>query len=178
MNPEKIKSIIESLLFISIKPLSAKQIKKKLPEVKTSVIKRALSELHNFYQERKGGFYLAEVSKGYQFRTPAENKEWLQKTSTESPRSMSKASLETLTIVAYKQPLMRSDIEHIRGVDAGGPIKNLLNMKMIKVFGRKNIPGRPLIYATTSYFLEFFNLKSIEDLPALNDIEALDKPTK
>lgn len=178
MTPEKVKSIIESLLFISTKPLSVKQIKQKLPEIQTAVIKKTLNELYIDYKERKGGFYLAEVSNGYQFRTPPENKEWIKKTTAETPRIMSKATLETLTIIAYKQPLMRSDIEHIRGVDSGGPIKNLLTMKLIKVFGRKNIPGRPLIYATTSYFLEFFNLKSIEDLPALNDIAALDKPTK
>lgn len=177
MNPDKVKSIVESLLFISIKPLSIKQIKNKLPEVQTTVIKKALNELYNDYQKRNGGFYLAEVSNGYQFRTPTENKEWIKKTTSETTRAMSKATLETLTIIAYKQPLMRSDIEHIRGVDAGGPIKNLLNMKLVKVFGRKNIPGRPLIYATTSYFLEFFNLKSIEDLPGLNEIEALGKPS-
>lgn len=171
MNHTKVKSIVESLLFLSTKPLSPKQIKKKLPEIERSVIEGVLNELYQDYQDRNGGFFLAEVSGGFQFRTPPENKEWVKRAAGETSQTMTRATLETLTIIAYKQPLIRSDIEHIRGVDSGGTIKNLLDMKLIRVFGRKNIPGRPLIYTTTNYFLEFFNLKSIADLPTLGELE-------
>jgi segregation and condensation protein B len=86
---------------------------------------------------------------------------------------LSKASLETLAIVAYKQPIIRSDIEHIRGVDCGGVLRMLLERKLVRVLGRKEIPGRPLIYATTKFFLELFDLRDLKDLPTLKEIEAL-----
>jgi segregation and condensation protein B len=116
---------------------------------------------------------LKEVAGGYQFRTRPEHTEWIKKLIQPRPPRLSKAALETLAIIAYKQPLIRSDIEHIRGVDCGGVIRALLERKLIRVLGRKEIPGRPLIYATTKRFLEVFDLKDLKDLPTPKEIDEM-----
>lgn len=170
-----VKRIIESLLFASRGPLSLDKIKELLPGVDTSVITGELKALVDEYTERDGGFHLARVAGGYQFRTHPGCKEWLSLLNQPSPMRISKAALETLAIIAYKQPVIRSDIEHIRGVDSGGVIRNLLDLKLIRVLGRKEIPGRPLIYSTSKQFLELFGLNDIKDLPTLNEIEELSK---
>lgn len=170
-----VKRIIESLLFASRGPLSLDKIKALLPDVESSVISRELQVLVEDYKVRDGGFHLVRVAGGYQFRTHRECKAWITLLNQPSPMKISKAALETLAIIAYKQPLIRSDIEHIRGVDSGGVIRNLLDLKLIRVLGRKDIPGRPLIYSTSKHFLELFGLNDIKDLPTLNEIEDLSK---
>jgi segregation and condensation protein B len=125
------------------------------------------------YEERHGGFLLKEVAGGYQFRTSSEHTEWIKKLIQPRPPRLSKAALETLAIIAYKQPLIRSDIEHIRGVDCGGVIRVLLERNLVRVLGRKEIPGRPLIYATTKRFLEVFDLKDLKDLPTPKEIDEM-----
>ena len=97
--------------------------------------------------------------------------EWIKRLLQPKPLHLSKAALETLAIIAYKQPVIRSDIEHIRGVDCGGVLRVLLERKFIRVLGRRELPGRPLIYATTKRFLEIFGLKNLEDLPTPKEIE-------
>lgn len=151
------------------------QIKSILENSSASDIKTALTSLVAEHRDRNGGFYLSEVAGGYQFRTKPEYKEWATKIHQAAPFRMSKAALETLTIIAYKQPLIRSDIEHIRGVDSGGVIRHLIDLKLIRVAGRKDIPGRPLIYATSKHFLEVFGLNDIRDLPTLKEIDDLEK---
>ena len=170
---ENLKSIIESLLFISEEPLSIEKIKKTLETVERKEIRDALNSLAQGYNYRKCGILLREVAGGYQLRTHPDNAEWIKRLIQPNPVRLSKASLETLAIVAYKQPVIRSDIEHIRGVDCGGVLRMLLERKLIRVLGRKEIPGRPLIYATTKFFLELFDLKDLKDLPTLKEIEAL-----
>lgn len=171
----EVKRIIESLLFVSREPLTMDKLKSLLPDIETALIHKELHALVDEYKTREGGFYIANVAGGYQFRTHPDCKEWVTRLHQPSPMRISKAALETLSIIAYKQPLIRSDIEHIRGVDSGGVIRNLLDLKLIRVLGRKEIPGRPLIYCTSKYFLELFGLNDIKDLPTLSEIEALGK---
>jgi segregation and condensation protein B len=174
---EDIQPIIESLLFVSETPLTIDQIRKVLDIEDNREIQSALQELSKTYEDRKGGFLLREVAGGYQLRTRPEYNKWIKRLLQPQPVRLSKAALETLAVIAYKQPIMRSDIEHIRGVDCGGIIRMLLNRKLIRILGRKDIPGRPLIYATTRQFLEVFDLKDLKDLPSPKEIEALNNPT-
>ena len=170
---ENLKNIIESMLFVSEDPLTIDRIKNVLAFADTKEIRNALKVLLDEYESRKGGFFLHEVAGGYQIRTRPEYTEWIKRLVKPNPRRISKASLETLAIIAYKQPVIRSDIEHIRGVDCGGVIRMLLERKLVRVLGRKKIPGRPLIYATTKQFLETFDLKDLKDLPTPKEIEEL-----
>ena len=170
---EDIKYIIESLLFVSETPLTINRIQKVLGQDDTKEIHEALTALAAEYEARKGGFLLREVAGGYQIRSRPEYREWIKRLIQPTPLRLSKAALETLAIIAYKQPVMRSDIEHIRGVDCGGILRMLLERKLIRVLGRKQIPGRPLIYSTTKQFLEVFDLKDLKDLPTPDEIESL-----
>jgi len=168
---EKLKEIIESLLFVAETALTVDRIKQ-VTGVDGVDIRDALQALADEYESRRGGFYLNEVAGGFQIRTRPEYNEWIKRLIQPNPPRMSKAALETLAIIAYKQPAIRSDIEHIRGVDCGGILRLLLERKFIRVLGRKEIPGRPLIYATTKQFLEVFDLKDLKDLPTPKEIES------
>ncbi len=170
---EDIKYIIESLLFVADEPLPVDRIKKILIQAETGEIREAMAELTAEYEARGGGFYLDEVAGGYQIRTRPQYTDWIKKLIQPKPLRLSKPALETLVIIAYKQPIIRSDIEHLRGVDCGGVIRVLLERKLIRVLGRKEIAGRPLIYATTKRFLEIFDLKNLRDLPTPKEIEEL-----
>ncbi|MBU4413542.1 MAG: SMC-Scp complex subunit ScpB [Proteobacteria bacterium] len=170
---EDIKNIIESLLFVAEDPLTIDSIKKVLDSTDSNVIRNVLNELSIEYEARKGGFFLREVAGGYQIRTRPEYSQWIRRLLRPNPFRLSNASLETLAIVAYKQPVIRSDIEHIRGVDCGGILRMLLERKLVRVIGRKEIPGRPIIYATTKKFLELFELRDLKDLPSPKEIEEL-----
>jgi segregation and condensation protein B len=172
----ELKFIIESFLFVSEEPLTLEKMKSALPATDAKAIKEAIQTLRDEYDQRPGSIGLVEVAGGYQLRTRPEYAEWVRKIIQPSAQRLSPAALETLAIIAYKQPIMRSDIEHIRGVDAGGIIRMLLDRKLVKILGRKEIPGRPLIYATTRHFLEIFGLRDIKDLPAPKDISDLGKP--
>ena len=170
---EDIKYIIESLLFVVDEPLTIDRIKKILVQAEAGEIREAMAELTAEYEARGGGFYLDEVAGGYQIRTRPQYTDWIKKLIQPKPLRLSKPALETLVIIAYKQPIIRSDIEHLRGVDCGGVIRMLLERKLIRVLGRKEIAGRPLIYATTKRFLEIFDLKNLRDLPTPKEIEEL-----
>ena len=168
---DDIKNIIESMLFVADEPLSIDRLKRIIGQAETKEIRQALEELGEDYEARRGGFYLNQVAGGYQIRTRSEYVEWIKRLLQPKPLRLSKAALETLAIIAYKQPVIRSDVEHIRGVDCGGVLRVLLERKFIRVLGRKEIAGRPLIYATTKRFLEVFDLKSLKDLPTPKEIE-------
>ncbi len=167
---EDLKNIIESLLFVSTDPLSVDQLKNLLAEAETREIRKAVEALEQEYRQRNGGFVLHEVAGGYQFRTRPEYRQWIEKLLAPNPTKLSRASMETLAIVAYHQPVLRSEIEHIRGVNSGNTIRFLLEKKLIRVLGRREIPGRPLVYGTTRKFLELFDLKDLKDLPAPQEI--------
>ena len=173
--PEDLKYIIESLLFVSETPLTMDHLKKVLQGEETAAIKAAIESLMAEYERRDGGFVLKHVAGGFQFRSQGRYNEWIKCLIRPNPPRLSKAALETLAIIAYNQPIIRSDIEHIRGVDSGGVIRMLMERKLIRVLGRKEMPGRPLIYATTKHFLEVFELKDLKDLPTPKEIEELSR---
>ncbi len=168
-----LKLIIESMLFASDKPLTARDIHSSLPDTDLNEIKSALKVLEHEYESLARSFGLKEVAKGYQFRSRAEYGPYILRMLQTTPNRLSRAAMETLAIIAYKQPILRYEIERLRGVDVGGILKTLLEKGLIKIMGRKNLPGRPLIYGTTKKFLEVFDLKDISSLPKLQEIRAL-----
>jgi len=173
---EDLKNILESLLFVAEEALSVERLKKLVGQADGAEIRQALEGLQADYDSRQGGFYLAEVAGGFQFRTRPDYTTWIRRLIDPKPVRLSKAALETLAIIAYKQPVIRTDVEHIRGVDCGGVLRQLLERKLIRVLGRKEIAGRPLIYATTKRFLETFDLRDLKDLPTPREIEEFGKP--
>jgi segregation and condensation protein B len=170
---EDLKAIIESLLFVADKPMGVEKLAEIIEETDTRAIRATLKELLNEFDNPGRGFRLHEVAGGYQFRTHPECQAYIRRMLKPAPSRLSRAALETLSIIAYKQPIIRSDIEHIRGVDSGGVLRVLMEKKLIRVLGRREIPGRPLIYATTKHFLEVFDLKNLGDLPTPKEIEEL-----
>ncbi|UCD85389.1 MAG: SMC-Scp complex subunit ScpB [Deltaproteobacteria bacterium] len=173
MNTDEIKAVIESLIFVSENALSVDEIKKVLEGEEKSRLKQALDELVAEYGQMDRSFSLQEVAGGYQFRTKPKFASWIKKLNRTRPTRLTQPALETLAIIAYKQPILRSEIERIRGVDTGGVINTLLLRKLIKIMGRKDGPGRPLIYGTTQEFLETFGLKNISELPTLRELKGL-----
>lgn len=173
MNNE-LAAIIESLIFTSESSLSLDRICDLLQEYERSDIKAALAELNAYYQSRVGGFELVEVAGGWQFRTCTAYHSYITRHIKTRAAKMSQSALETLAIIAYRQPITRVEVEHLRGVDCGGVLKSLLEKQMVKILGKKDIPGRPLIYGTSKVFLETFGLKDLKSLPTLREIQALD----
>lgn len=165
-----LKSIIESLLFVSEKPLSMDQLTDILPEYDQKEIKASIKELSKEYDERKGAFLIYEVAGGYQLRTRPEYSQWIKKLLKPPKTRLTRASMETLAIIAYKQPITKPEIDHIRGVDSGGIVRFLLERKLVRITGRKDIPGKPMMYGTSGYFLELFGLKSLKDLPLTHEL--------
>ncbi len=170
---KSLKLIIEALLFISDKPLSARDINSCLTDVKIDDIKSALKVLKYEYEAMGRSFGIKEIADGYQLRSHSEYGPYILKMLQASPSRLSRAAFETLAIIAYKQPILRHEIERFRGVDVGGILRTLLEKSLIKIMGRKNLPGRPLIYGTSKKFLEVFDLKDIRSLPKLKEIKAL-----
>lgn len=170
---EKIKAVIEALIFASDTPLAPEKIRAVFPDVEKTEIKEIIDQLVMEYNERQGGICLQEVAGGFQFRTNSELGQWIKKFRSTKPHHLSPQALETLAIIAYKQPIVKSEVESIRGVDVGAPLKGLLEKKLIRIVGRKDVPGKPIIYGTTRKFLEVFNLKDIMDLPNIRELKEL-----
>ncbi len=169
MKKDHIKAIVESLLFASGVPLPLRRLVEVTGATKTEV-KAALAALRADYTGPYRGVRLREVAGGYQFRTVADYADYVKALGRDKPVKLSRAALETLAIIAYRQPLTKIEIEAIRGVDVDGVLNSLLTRKLITVLGRKDVPGRPWIYGTSQQFLEIFNLESITDLPPLPDL--------
>lgn len=172
---EKIKAIIEALIFASDTPLAPEKIRAVFPDVEKKEIQDIIDQLMSEYQERQGGILLQEVAGGFQFRTNAELGQWVKKLKSTKSHNLSPQAMETLAIIAYRQPIVKSEIESVRGVDVGGPLKNLLEKKLVRIVGRKDVPGKPIIYGTTKKFLEVFNLKNIMDLPNMRELKELNQ---
>ncbi len=170
---KSLKLIVEALLFASEKPLTPKEIRSVLTDTKPTDILSALRVLKYEYEAMDRSFALMEVGGGYQFRSRSEFGAYILRMMQASPARLSRATMETLAIIAYKQPIMRQEIERIRGVDVGGILRTLLEKDLIKIVGRENLPGRPLIYGTTKKFLEIFDLRDIDSLPKLKELKAL-----
>ncbi|MCF8131179.1 MAG: SMC-Scp complex subunit ScpB, partial [Deltaproteobacteria bacterium] len=168
---EQLKLIIESLLFSADKPLVVKDIQGCLPGREPPEIVEALETLAHEYDAMNRSFSLKEVAQGYQIRTKPDYGPYVLRMMKRSATRLSPASMETLAIIAYKQPVIRQEIEQFRGVDTGGILRTLLERNLIRIMGRKHLPGRPLIYGTTRKFLEVFDLNSLESLPKLKEIK-------
>lgn len=165
------RSIIENILFIADSPINMEKIGEVFNgEMNKAEIKGILDELKADYNGR--GVQLVEIAEGYQLCTRPEYAEWIKKFyKIDKGSKLSHASLETLSIIAYKQPITRIEMEEIRGVDSGGVVKTLSEKNLIKNMGRKKVPGRPMMYGTTRKFLEYFGLKSLTDLPTLEELK-------
>lgn len=177
MEPSQAKAVIEALVFVAESPVTLEAIREVLGEVPKKDLQRILEEMVADYRNAPRGFSLVEVGGGYQFRTRPEHAEWVKKLKKIRPFALSQPSLETLAIVAYKQPVLRSEIEKIRGVDSGGVLRTLLEKKLVKILGKKDVPGKPLVYGTSRRFLEMFGLKDLSGLPTLKDLAGLGPPS-
>jgi len=176
MEREETKSIVESLLFVADGPQSPQRLAEIIDGSDRKLIQEILDELQNELETQSRGVRLVEVAGGYQLRTPKANADWVKKFLGGRPARMGKATLETLAIVAYRQPITKAEIESIRGVDVDGVITTLLERSLIRAVGRKDVPGRPFLYATTPEFLQLFNLKDLSGLPPLKDMEETSLP--
>jgi len=168
---EDLEAIIESLLFATDEPLRVDTLCRCVEGAEAAAVREALDRLAAAYEARGGGFYLAVAAGGYQLRSRPQYHPWIRRLQGAAAPRLSRAALETLAIVAYRQPVMRAEIESIRGVDCGGVLRLLMERKLLRVMGRKEIPGRPLIYGTTRQFLEAFELRDLKDLPTLREIQ-------
>ena len=173
MATDELKRILECLLFAAESPLSLERLSLLVDRPKGEV-KPLLQELIANFERSGHGFQLAEVAGGFQFRTREAYAAWVRKLSKDRPFRFSQAALETLSMVAYRQPVTRSEVEYLRGVDSGGVMKTLLEKGLIRILGKKDVPGRPLMYGTSRKFLEFFGLRDLNDLPTLKEFSALD----
>lgn len=169
-----IKGVIEAILFISEKPVTLEQLKKVLSTVSGSDIKNTIQLLKETYEKQNSGMTIFEIAGGYQMLSNAQYASYIRDFyKTKHKERLSKPALESLAIIAYKQPVTRADIEIIRGVNSDGVVNHLLNKDLIKAVGRKEVPGRPFLYGTTKQFLEHFGLKSLSDLPKLEEFPTL-----
>lgn len=165
------KAEIEALLFVSEKPLLIEQIKGVLDDMETDKIRDTLSELKSDYERSGSGLRIVEIAGGFQIVTSSEAAETLKKFyKLRDAQRLSKSALETLAIIAYKQPVTRLDIESLRGVNVDGMIRSLMEKNLIRIAGRKDVIGRPFVYATTKQFLEYFGLASLTDLPKAEEL--------
>ncbi|MBC7962402.1 MAG: SMC-Scp complex subunit ScpB [Steroidobacteraceae bacterium] len=173
--PSELSAIIESIVFTAESAISTDRICDLLNEFERDEVRAALAELAEYHEGRSGGFELAAVAGGWQFRTRPAFQSYVTRHIKAKSSKFSQSALETLAIVAYRQPITRAEIEHLRGVDCGGVLKSLLEKRLVRILGKKDIPGRPLIYGTSKEFLEIFGLKDLKSLPTLKEIQALDE---
>lgn len=167
------KSIIEAILFVADRPVSADQLAV-LVEMDSDDVEMIIQELQKEYDETKRSFQIVEIANGYQICTRSEYATWIKKFyTTEISSRLSTSALEALAIVAYKQPVTRAEIEEIRGVISDSVIRTLLERNLISIVGRKDAPGRPLLYGTTTEFLIHFGLKDLSELPSIDEIEKM-----
>ena len=171
MQRDELKSIIENVLLAADQPIHVGELEKIFSnEADKKDLQSILEELKEEYQSRN--LQILEVADGYQLCTRHEFNDWIRKfLKLDRSSRLSQPSLDTLSIIAYKQPLTRQEVDEIRGVDSSGVIKTLLEKKVIGPAGRKKVPGRPIMYRTTQKFLEYFGLKDLSDLPTLEDLK-------
>jgi segregation and condensation protein B len=171
MDDFEIKPILESLFFVSDSPIRLETLVEIFPESNKESILKGICQIQAEYEDHSKGIELTEIAGGYQFRTKPRWAGWINRLKKTKTVKLSQAALETLAIVAYRQPIIRPAIEEIRGVDSGSVLHTLLEKGLIKIMGRKDLPGRPIVYGTTKAFLELFSLKTLSDLPTLKEIQ-------
>ncbi|PJA40177.1 SMC-Scp complex subunit ScpB, partial [candidate division WWE3 bacterium CG_4_9_14_3_um_filter_39_7] len=171
---DEAKRVIEAILFSSSKPLAIVEFKRVLKGYSASQIEGLIRELQAEYVATERSFRIIEIAKGFEISTEPKYAPWILKLELQKKaRQASQSALETLAILAYKQPMTRAEIEDLRGVDVSGVISTLMERQLVKIVGRKEVPGRPFLYGTTEKFLEHFGLKSIQDLPDISEIKTL-----
>lgn len=166
------RRVCESLLFVADRPLGEKAIQE-ITGLKPARIRAAMDAIGGAFREGASGIVLHEVASGWQLRTCSTNRDDVRRMLQVKPHRLTRASLETMSIVAYRQPVTRPEVEEIRGVDCGAILKSLLERGLVQVLGKKEEPGRPLLYGTTRAFLEFFDLKDLASLPTLREFQEL-----
>lgn len=170
----ELKRIIEAILFSSSRPLKLKVLAKKLAIYSSEEILQALEELREEYRHSDSAIEIVTVSGGYQMRTKIIFREWVARFVKEKDIGLTRPMLEALSLIAYKQPITKREIDMIRGVDSTRMIKQLLERRLIEIAGRTDDVGKPIVFRTTDTFLEVYGLKDIGDLPTLKEIEALE----
>jgi segregation and condensation protein B len=173
MEASEKRRIIEALILSSTEPISAIKLAEIIPYCKAGQAKDLVNELNTEYAEQDRAFEIWEIAGGYQIRTRAEFSGYLQKLQKERALRLSQAALETLAIIAYRQPATRAEIEEVRGVDAGATVKSLLDRQLIRIAGQREVPGRPMLYGTTRRFLEVFGLENLKNLPTLRELDEM-----
>jgi segregation and condensation protein B len=168
-----LKSIVEGLIFAHHEPVSLDTLVRAIQGAEIAAISSVVEELEEEYRLRNSGFLLARVAGGYQFRSLPSIAPWILEMKSMKPSRLSRAAMETLSIVAYNQPITRSQVEQVRGVESAATIRGLLERDLIAIVGRKDIPGRPMLYGTTSRFLEVFGLSDLASLPPLPEAESI-----
>lgn len=175
----ELKTIVETLLFVSGRVLGTSEMMEILAEVPEgpkptrSELEEVLEAIQKDWQGRAEGVQLARVAEGFEFRSAPELGPWVRLLNRAKPARLSTSAVESLAMIAYRQPITRSEIESLRGVDSGAVLKTLLERHLIRSVGRKEEPGRPILYATTQQFLEFFGLNDLADLPPLKELEEM-----
>ena len=176
MNNEELKQILEAVLFAADEPLNMNRLMSLFPEDNhpgRDAIKQAIAAIQNDYANRS--LELKQVGSGYRFQVKQEYAQWSAKLWEERPARYSRATMETLALVAYRQPITRGEIEEVRGVSVSSQIiKSLMEREWIKIVGHRDVPGKPALYATTREFLDYFNLKSLGELPSLAELRDID----
>jgi len=172
---KEIKAILENLLLVADAPITLRRVREIFdPAVSVEEIKAAVEALTGDYQER--GLRIQEVAGGFQLCTRNEYAAWIKKYyKLDKGSKLSPAALATLSIIAYKQPVTKAEIEDIRGVDSGGVVKTLFEKKLLRVMGRKKVAGRPILYGTSRHFLEYFGLRDVSELPTLKEFSERDE---
>jgi segregation and condensation protein B len=171
MDHAEIKAVLESLIFVSGTPVRLETLIEILPESNKEEILEGIRLLKADYEDPLRGVELVELAGGYQFRTKPRWASWVNRLKKVKTVKFSRAALETLAIVAYRQPIIRPEIEEIRGVDSGWVLRSLMEKGLIRIMGRKDLPGRPMVYGTTQAFLELFGLDKLSDLPTLKEFQ-------
>jgi segregation and condensation protein B len=175
LDRERVKNVLESVVFVSESVMTAVQLGR-IVKLRMAVVRELMAELIAEYEPR--GIQLVEVGSGYQFRSAARNAEAVRDFVAQRPVRLTRAQLETLALIGYRQPITRPEIDEVRGVDSGSAMRVLLERDLIKLLGRKDEPGRPLLYGTTPYFLEFFGLKTLKELPTLREFTELNEENR
>ncbi len=175
MEDHQLKAAIEALMFVSGNPLTLDRLAGIFEEATAGQIEAQVRQLQQEYIDRGSGLMLAEVAGGFQLATRPELFEWVRKFKTaKTTTRLSRPALETLAIVAYKQPITRSEVEAIRGVNIGGIMRNLMERRLVKIVGKKDVPGKPMMYGTSLEFLQYFGLKDLSALPTLKEFQELE----
>jgi segregation and condensation protein B len=170
-----LKRILEAVLFASAKPVTLKKFQKGLPEYTGSDITNALNELVEEYVNGERGVEVGEVAGGFQMRTKLPYRDFVRRFVKEKEAGLTRAMLETLAIIAYRQPISKREVDGLRGVDSVRSIRQLLERRLVEIAGRNDEPGKPMVFRTTARFLETFGLKDVKDLPTIKEIEGLEQ---